>query len=83
MELQVCEVLENGEMLLVNSKGCETIEINDLVNDIDSFSIDNKASRFIGINKKLFRLTMKSFKALKKEVNKRGIGFRFNNLMKR
>lgn len=83
MELQVCQVLENGEMLLVNSKGCEIIEITDFINDIDTFSIDNKDSRLLGFNKRLFKLTLKSYKALKREVNKKGIAFRYNNLMKR
>lgn len=81
--IQVCKVFENGNELFINQKGCETIEIADVVNDINCFSIDNKQLRLIGIGKNLYKLTLNSFKSLKRELNKRGLAYRFDNLSRK
>lgn len=83
MKIALVSQIQNGEEIPVNSRGMEEVEINDLVNDIACFSIDNKTLRVIGLGKNLYRMTLKSFKELKREVNKKGIAFRYDNLRKR
>lgn len=83
MKITLVSQIQNGEEIPMNSRGMEEVEINDLVNDITCFSIDNKTLRVIGLGKNLYRMTLKSFKELKREVNKRGIAFRYDNLRKR
>ncbi len=69
---------EKGEFL-VNKKGCDELDID--LNSVASFSLDSDL-RLLGLGKsEMYRLTMKSWKALKKELFKRGflnIGGRFN-----
>lgn len=69
MKIEVCGKLIDGEIIPVNTKGCEEIEI-DVFNDINVLSM-NKSLRLIGLNKNgLYKMTMKSWKALKKHLNK-------------
>lgn len=69
MKIEVCGKLIDGEIIPVNTKGCEEIEI-DVFNDINVLSM-NKSLRLIGLNKNgLYKMTMKSWKALKKYLNK-------------
>lgn len=83
MKIALVSQIQNGEEIPMNSRGMEEVEVNDLVNDITCFSIDNKTLRIIGLGKNLYRMTLKSFKELKREVNKRSIAFRYDNLRKR
>lgn len=76
MICQVVSQLVNGEEVLVNSKMCEDIEID--LNEVGSLS-DNAKMRYVGLGKRgVYRLTLKSYKALKKEFNKRGSIWRFD-----
>ena len=83
MKIALVSQIQNGEEIPMNSRGMEEVEVDDLVNDITCFSIDNKTLRIIKLGKNLYRMTLKSFKELKREVNKRGIAFRYDNLRKR
>lgn len=75
MKIQVCNQLVNGELVPMNTKGCEEVEI-ELV-DINVLSTD-KSMRLIGLGKNLYRMTLKSYKQLKRELNKRGLMYRFS-----
>ena len=69
MKIEVYGKLIEGEILPVNAKGCEEIEI-DVFNDINVLSMDREL-RLIGLDKNgLYKMTMKSWKALKKHLNK-------------
>ena len=69
MKIEVYGKLIDGEIIPVNTKGCEEIEI-DVFNDINVLSM-NKSLRLIGLNKNgLYKMTTKSWKALKKHLNK-------------
>ena len=69
MKIEVYGRLIEGEIIPINTKGCEKIEI-DIFNDINVLSM-NKSLRLIGLNKNgLYKMTMKSSKALKKHLNK-------------
>lgn len=69
MKIAVYGKLVDGIIVPINSKGYEEVEI-DLFNDVNMFSI-NKSLRFIGLNKDgLYKMTMKSWKELKKHLNK-------------
>lgn len=69
MKIEVYGKLIDGEIIPVNTKGYEEIEI-DVFNDINVLSM-NKSLRLIGLNKNgLYKMTMKSWKALKKHLNK-------------
>lgn len=73
MELQICGQMVNGNVIPVNTKGMETIEAE--LMDISVLS-RNKSIRLVGIDKKLYRLTLKSYKELKKALNRRGSLYR-------
>lgn len=90
MKLNVCEVMANveyidektkkktisRELVPINEKGCNEIEV-ELV-DINVFTANNKNLRLISLGKNnLYKLTLKSYKELKKELNKRGLIFRY------
>lgn len=90
MKLTVCEVMANveytdektkkktisREFVPINGKGSDEIDI-ELV-DINVFTANNKELRLIGLGKNnLYKLTLKSFKELKKELNKKGLIFRY------
>jgi len=67
----------NGEDILVNSKGCEEIEFE--LNDICTFS-ESPKDRYIALYKRgMLRLTLASYKEIKRELIKRGLIWRFNN----
>ena len=68
MKIVVIGKNEKGEILPL--KHPEEIDI-DLV-DVGTFSTD-KFLRLVGVDKNLFRLSLKSYKELKKELSKRGI----------
>ena len=69
MKIEVYGKLIDGEIIPVNTKGCKEIEI-DVFSDINVLSM-NKSLRLIGLNKNgLYKMTMKSWKALKKHLNK-------------
>ncbi len=77
MELDICQQLINGENVPINAKGCETINIE--LADIRCLSIGDRDLRLISFDKNgLYRLTLKSFKVLKRELNKRGLSYRYN-----
>lgn len=76
MKIEVCNKYEDGEMKLVNAKGCEEIEI-DIFNDLTIFST-SKQSRIIGLYKDgLYKMTLKSWKALKKHLNQTNQMYRY------
>lgn len=68
MTLGIVSFFEGGEEIAVNSKGYDEIEL-DLTNDRFAFPLSKK-TRYIGIQGKLYRLTMKSYKQLKKHLQK-------------
>ena len=89
MNIEVCEVLANveyvdeltkkkvvtKEFIPVNQRGMDVIENVDINNEITAFS---EETRIIGLGKQMYKLTLASYKALKKELTKRGIIWRFN-----
>ena len=92
MNIEVCEVLANveytdeltkkkftvREFIPVNTRGMEVVENVDIANDITAFSAD-KGVRLVALNKQMYKLTLASYKALKKELTKRGIIWKFDN----
>ena len=92
MNFEVCEVMANveyfdelakkkftvREFVPVNTKGMETIENVDIANDIIAFST-NKDMRLVALKKQMYRLTLASYKELKKELTKRGIIWKFDS----
>ena len=53
MKIALVSQIQNGEEIPMNSRGMEEVEVNDLVNDITCFSIDNKTLRVIGLGKNI------------------------------
>ena len=49
----------------------------DLFNEVNAFSLD-KGLRLIGVNKDMYKLTLKSWKVIKKELIKSGLMSRFD-----
>lgn len=79
MIYKIVSQLVNGEEVQVGTRGCEDIEINDLFNEVDYFSYDNSKTRLVALRKRgIFRLTLDSYKAMKKELTKKGVLWRFN-----
>ena len=87
MKIQVCGKLgynEEGSMfepssviIPVNRKGCEEMDI-DTFNDLTVLSND-RSLRLIGLNKKgLYKMTLKSWKALRKMLLKNGQMYLYN-----
>ena len=81
MKIQVCGKLGYNEersmfepssvIIPINRKGCEEMEI-DTFNDLTVLSSD-RSLRLIGLNKKgLYKMTLKSWKALRKTLLKNG-----------
>ena len=71
MKIYVCGQLINQEIVSINSKGYDETDIQLL--DINTFSQDKK-TRLVGLGKnKIYKLTLKSWKELKKELNKSGL----------
>ena len=59
MKIEIYGKLVEGEILPINTKGCEEIEI-DVFNDVNCLSM-NRELRLIGLNKNgLYKMTMKS-----------------------
>lgn len=89
MNIKVCEVLANveyideltkkkvvtREFIPINTRGMEILENVDINNEITAFSED---TRIIGLGKQMYKLTLASYKELKKELTKKGIIWRFN-----
>lgn len=69
MIISVISQIIKGEEIPINQKGCEQIEI-DPANDITAFSFSKK-TRCIGFSKNLYRLSLKSYKELKKYLQQR------------
>ena len=63
------------EFLKANRNGIAEVECN--INDISTFSLD-KRNRLIGVGKNLYRLTLKSYKEVRKELTKKGVLYRFD-----
>ena len=92
MNLEVCEVMANveyvdeltkkkftvREFVPVNTRGMDIIENVDIANDITAFSLE-KGMRLVALQKQMYRLTLASYKELKKELTKRGIIWRFDS----
>ena len=92
MNLEVCEVMANveyvdeltkkkftvREFVPVNTKGMDIIENVDIANDITAFSLE-KGMRLVALKKQMYRLTLASYKELKKELTKKGIIWRFDS----
>ena len=87
MKIQVCGKLgysEEGSMfepssviIPINRKGYEEMDI-DTFNDLTVLSSD-RSLRLIGLNKKgLYKMTLKSWKALKKTLLKNGQMYLYN-----
>ena len=68
MKIQIVSQVIKGEEIPINKKGCDELEINSL-NEINAFSF-KKEIRLIGIGKNLYRLSLKSYKELKKYLQK-------------
>lgn len=76
MVVKVISKIENGEELFLGTRGAEELELD--LNEITAFS-DNKQSRVVGLYKRgIFKLTLQSYKDLKRELTNRGIIWRFN-----
>ena len=89
MNIEVCEVLANveyvdeltkkkvvtKEFIPINTRGMDVIENVDINNEITAFS---EETRIISLGKQMYKLTLASYKALKKELTKKGIIWRFN-----
>ena len=76
MKIEVYGKLVEGEILPINTKGCEEIEI-DVFNDVNCLSM-NRELRLIGLNKNgLYKMTMKLWKTLKKHLNKTNQMYRY------
>ena len=76
MVVKVISKIENGEEILLGTRGAEELELD--LNEVTAFS-DNKQNRVVGLYKRgLFKLTNKSYTELKKELTKRGILWRFD-----
>ena len=73
MKIEIISEVIKGEEIPVNEKGFEEMEI-DSMNDVNAFSF-NKNCRYIGIGKRLFRLSLKSYKQLKKYLQKTNSAF--------
>ena len=69
MIIGVISSFDKGEEFKVNEKGYDELEI-DPINDITAFTINNKQMRMIGIQSNLYRLSLKSYKELKKYLQK-------------
>lgn len=74
MKVEIVSELKNGEEILVNSKGCEEIEIDIPVIGYLSNSIKD---RTLGVSQGkgkgiLFKMTKKSYKDLKKKLAQQG-----------
>ena len=87
MKIQVCGKLgynEEGSMfelssviIPINRKGCEEMDI-DTFNDLTVLSSD-RSLRLIGLNKKgLYKMTLKSWKALRKTLLKNSQMYLYN-----
>ena len=87
MKIQVCGKLgynEEGSMfepssviIPINRKGCEEMDI-DTFNDLTVLSSD-RSLRLIGLNKKgLYKMTLKSWKALRKHLTKTNQMYLYN-----
>lgn len=64
MKFEIVSKLVKGEEIPVNKKGCEEVEISS-IDEINAFSF-NKEIRLIGIGKELYKLSLKSYKKLRK-----------------
>lgn len=87
MKIQVCGKLGYNEegsifepssiIIPINRKGCEEMEI-DTFNDLTVLSSD-RSLRLIGLNKKgLYKMTLKSWKALRKTLLKNNQMYLYN-----
>ena len=87
MKIQVCGKLGYNEegsifepssvIIPINGKGCEEMDI-DTFNDLTVLSSD-RSLRLIGLNKKgLYKMTLKSWKALRKMLLKNGQMYLYN-----
>ena len=68
MKVLVIGKVEKGDLLSLNHP--EEIEVE--LGDVSAFSTD-KELRLISFGKELYRLSLSSYKSLKKELSKRGI----------
>lgn len=76
MKAQVISKIQNGEEVVLGTRGAEEIEFE--LNEVTNFS-DSKSNRLIGLYKRgLFKLTNKSYTEVKKELTNRGIIWRFD-----
>lgn len=75
VEKSSIEEMKYVENIAKNAKGCEDMEVD--VNQIQFLSL-NKDQRYIGINKQLYKMTLKSYKELVREMRKRGSIYAFD-----
>jgi len=76
MKIEVCGKLVDGEIVPVNAKGMKEIEL-DIFNDMTNISLDRNL-RLVGIYKDgLYKMTLKSWKALKKYLYKNNQLYRY------
>lgn len=75
MEIEIVGEVSNGELTLINSKGCDTLEID--LEAVNLLSLETR-DRFIGLGKQLFKMTKKSYKKLRREFQKRGSLYMFD-----
>lgn len=71
MKINLISKIIKGEEYPINKKGCEEMEISS-INDIKALSFDKKV-RYIGFGpNNLYRLSLKSFKEIKKYLQRTG-----------
>lgn len=76
MIVKVISQIQNGEEVLLGTRGAEDLELD--LNEVTCFS-DSKQNRIVGLYKRgLYKLTTQSYKNLKKELTQRGIIWRFD-----
>lgn len=75
INVEVVGQIIKGELIPINTKGCETIEVE---HNMITVLSENKHTRLIGLDKNLYKMTLKSFKNVKKELNKNNLMYRIS-----
>ena len=75
MKVTVIEKLDKGKMITLPHY--EEIEITNPSNDISAFSNDRQ-NRIIGLGSSVYKLSLASYKEIKKELTQRGLINKFD-----
>lgn len=79
-KIDIVGYYKKGEIIPVNSKGFETIDVD--INELRVISL-NRGLRIIGFSKKLMKVSLKSWKALRKELERKRVNDKSRGLRKR